>query len=198
MGQPAAPQTAPLGARHRAVVRRVVVTEEMQHAVQRQDLELREPRVAKGTRLPLGPAQGNDDVAELHAANTTPGMSRRGRPHGKRQHVGHAIHAAKSSIERPHAGVAHQRDGQGAACAGRRGNAQPARQARLPHRPAEGVGHGNDEISSPTQPYGGCHGKTAGTTRRGSATPRPASDRPPRSRRAARSHPSRPRTHRRP
>ena len=103
-----APQPS-LEARHLTLILFVVVTKQMQQAVQCEDAQLGAERMPRAARLPAGDARGDDDVPEH------PRLLRR-----KREDVSGLVFPAVLAIQSADAAVRHERDGDTAACTRRR------------------------------------------------------------------------------
>ena len=99
-------------ARHLSAVGFVVETEQVQHAVQHQDLDFVFYSVAEFARLGPGSAQRNGEIAQTGGGPTAawPGGLAGGRADacsgGEREHVGGVIQTAKFAIQAAQIGVA--------------------------------------------------------------------------------------------
>src|SRR3990170_8001549 len=96
------PQTI-LDPPHLAVVGLVIVAQEMEKAVEGEDLELPWEGRPEAARLALGRLHRDDDVPEV-----APGAALPGRPEG--EHVRRLVEPAEIPVQRPHSPVGHERD----------------------------------------------------------------------------------------
>ena len=151
----------PLGLPHAARISLVIVAEQMEEAVQGEDTQLGELRVACAHGLASRDAAGDDDLAEQtvyddgYGRRRRCGSRRRPRPPAwsaglrEAEDVGRTIDAAVLTIEAPDPGVAHERQAHDAARARGRHAREPARHARRRQTASAPVSHQHAKRARP-------------------------------------------------